>query len=190
MQVWSNALDVQRLCAKLRNGAVPAAQLRLVPIPVRRVHSYRGLDRVDNSGRHRSHAPGSTGKVDSSSLALLGDALWAMYVRNKYIWPPKHIRLLHNLVDKHITAEMQAIYYDRLLVSEGILVDAELSVMRKAYNDPTLQFRARFKDLEKKEQYRKATAFEALIGHLHVSEDRQRAEQVIQTILAFLDEQP
>ncbi|KAG1658032.1 hypothetical protein FOA52_014344 [Chlamydomonas sp. UWO 241] len=146
----------------------------------------------------------------AGNLAFLGDALWSLYVRNHFLTPPKHVSKYHQAVGRHVTAEAQAAYYDALLAS-GKLSSSEAELMRSVAGGSSppgasggskasgagagkqqqqqqqpQQFRKRFASPAHQRVYMKATALEALVGQLHLT-DGDRLEEVMGLCLALVD---
>jgi len=124
--------------------------------------------------------------LHSVKLAYLGDAVWALHVRQHFLSPPKHISKYHEAADHHVTAEFQAGYYDQL-VQSGKLSALETEVAVQSLGVQGLGLRSRFKGKEMQEQYRKATAFESLLGYLSVQDDTSRLQLVLQLCTAYMD---
>ncbi|GAX86326.1 hypothetical protein CEUSTIGMA_g13738.t1 [Chlamydomonas eustigma] len=103
--------------------------------------------------------------LDTVKLAYLGDAVWALHVRQHFLSPPKHISKYHLSADRHVTAEFQAEYYDQL-VKSGILSEVEQDISVRSLDVQSIGLRSRFKGEELQDQYRKATAFESLVSRL------------------------
>jgi ribonuclease III family protein len=108
-------------------------------------------------------------EIPVASLAYLGDAVYELHVRLKYLQPPRNPNAYHKLVVSDVRAESQARQLDRieLTASESDLVrrgrNAAGSASRQI--DPNI--------------YQKATGFEALIGYLYLS-DRDRLARILQ----------
>ena len=111
--------------------------------------------------------------MNTTALAFLGDAVYETYVRNHLILTMQaDADKLHRNAVKYVRAEAQAGAMKQLLPS---LSEEELGLVKRARNkkistkpknaDPVL--------------YKWATAFEALIGYLYLSDNRTRMEEVI-----------
>ena len=111
--------------------------------------------------------------MNTTALAFLGDAVYETYVRNHLIQTMQaDADKLHRTAVKYVRAEAQAGAMKQLLSS---LSEEELGLVKRARNkkistkpknaDPVL--------------YKWATAFEALIGYLYLSDNRARMEEVI-----------
>ncbi|KAF8066206.1 mrnC [Scenedesmus sp. PABB004] len=91
-------------------------------------------------------------------------------VRRHFLEPPKRHALYHAAVAPWITAEGQAAVHDALLgVSPPLLTGGEAALLAAARR-AGVRLRARFAGgAGAAEAYRKATALEALVGHLHLT---------------------
>lgn len=115
--------------------------------------------------------------MNTTSLAFLGDAVYETYVR-EYLVRTKQTGAdkLHKEAVRYVRAEAQADALKQLL---DHLTEEELGLVKRARNkrsmtkpknaDPVL--------------YKWATAFEALIGYLHLSGDKDRMEEIIVTVM-------
>lgn len=102
------------------------------------------------------------------ALAYIGDAVYELFVRSRLLLPPRRVRTFHRQVVEHVRAEQQAHYLECL---KPHLSDAELDVMRRARNAASgRKVRASLRD------YRQATAFEALLGHLYLTDPHRLLE--------------
>ena len=109
---------------------------------------------------------------DSLSLALVGDAVWTLYVRTRLI--KKHdckSGLLSLKCVNYVSAKAQC---KMLYAIEDKLTEIESDVVRRARNSRTGQ-RAKNASLE---EYKKASALEALIGFLYLTGQAARLEEI------------
>ncbi|MEM1308804.1 MAG: ribonuclease III domain-containing protein [Cyanobacteria bacterium P01_H01_bin.153] len=110
----------------------------------------------------------ATGLVESQlrslsplALAYVGDAVYELFVRTQLLMPPRQIRTFHREVVDQVRAERQAYYVDCLKLH---LTDAEADILRRARNAASRRrVRASLHD------YRQATALEALLGYLYLT---------------------
>jgi ribonuclease III family protein len=107
----------------------------------------------------------------SLELAYLGDAIYDFYVRERLVRGGDRIRVLHKSAIGTVCAHAQAMALDRI---EEQLTEEERAVVRRARNarqtpphnaDPA--------------EYHRATALEALIGYLYLTDQRARMEALI-----------
>lgn len=109
-------------------------------------------------------------QVTPASLAYLGDAVYELYIRTRYLLPPKRISDYHGQVVAQVRAESQANIVQSL---EPHLTDAELEILRRGRNATTGTPRR----LEPK-IYQQATSLETLLGYLYLT-DPQRLTQLL-----------
>ncbi|RZM74912.1 Mini-ribonuclease 3 [Leptolyngbya iicbica LK] len=104
------------------------------------------------------------------ALAYIGDAVFELFVRSRLLWPPQQVRTFHRQVVSHVRAEQQAQYLECL---QPYLSAAEKDILRRARNAASgRKVRASLRD------YRQATALEALLGYLYLT-DAQRLIEIL-----------
>jgi ribonuclease-3 family protein len=104
------------------------------------------------------------------ALAYVGDAVFELFVRSRLLWPPQQVRTFHRQVVSHVRAEQQAHYLECL---QPHLSTAEKDILRRARNAASgRKVRSSLRD------YRQATALEALLGYLYLT-DAQRLVEVL-----------
>ena len=110
-------------------------------------------------------------------LAYIGDAVYEVYVR-VYIAKKGEIKTnaLHKASISFVSAHAQS---DILNEIEDSLTEEELNIVRRGRNahSNTIPKNASIAD------YKKATAFEALIGYLFLKSDIKRLEEIIKITL-------
>jgi len=109
-------------------------------------------------------------QLSPAALAYLGDAIYELYVRLQYLFPPKRMAAYHQLVVDRVRAESQA---DSLRSLEANLTDAERAILRRGRNAAN-----RRPQRLSPEIYQQATGLEALLGYLYLS-DPQRLQQLL-----------
>ncbi|MEO1690851.1 MAG: ribonuclease III domain-containing protein [Cyanobacteria bacterium J06631_6] len=113
-------------------------------------------------------------RLSPIALAYIGDAVFELYVRTKFLMPPKRMASYHSQVVTQVRAESQAIHLSSLLPD---LTDAEKEILRRGRNACV----AKPRRLDR-QTYQQATGLEALIGYLHLTNPQRLAE-----LLAKLD---
>eukprot|EP00775_Hariotina_reticulata_P002721 gene2721-3018_t len=127
--------------------------------------------------------PYPLGDDNPLALAFLGDAVWTLHVRRRFLQPPKHARLYQAAVRPFVTAEGQAQVYDRLMLTRQLLQPSEVAFLRAVRAWENVKLRQRFAgSAAAANVYRKATALEALVGHLHLH-DPDRLEELMAILL-------
>ena len=102
--------------------------------------------------------------------AHIGDAVWELYVREIIIDYTQSQKEMHRLSVKFVKAAAQAQFMREL---ETHLTETELELAKRARNLPL--------GVSKKSDpaiHSAATAFEALIGHLHLN-DKLRLQEIL-----------
>lgn len=101
------------------------------------------------------------------NYAHLGDSVWEVFVRTYTIFKTSNAKILHKITTERVNAQFQK---DMLGLIETELTDDEHEMARRARNLPIPAGR-RSIQLD----YRKATAFEVLIGYWYLH-DKERLE--------------
>ncbi|MDD4564955.1 MAG: ribonuclease III domain-containing protein [Eubacteriales bacterium] len=121
--------------------------------------------------------------MNSTVLSFIGDSVFELYIRRHVINKGQvHADLLHRTAVRFVRAEAQA-YALKAILDE--LSEDEMSLVKRARNkkistkpknvDPVI--------------YKWATAFEALIGFLYLSEQYDRMEEIIQKSIRLIENQ-
>ncbi len=119
-------------------------------------------------------------KMNVLSLAYLGDSVWELFVRERTIASLANASRpdrLHKEGVKYVNAFAQAKAIHSLM-DENILTEKELALVKRARNHRTAS-KAKNADAV---TYKWATAFEALIGFLYLSDKNRMWEIVIKSI--------
>ncbi len=102
------------------------------------------------------------------ALAYIGDAVYELFIRGRYLLPPKRLQTYHHQVVEQVRAEQQARYLDVLLPH---LTHEELDVVRRGRNATgNRKQRANLRD------YQRSTALEALVGYLYLTNSDRLTE--------------
>jgi len=106
-------------------------------------------------------------------LAYIGDAVYELNIRTKVI-DKGNIKTsnMHKKSIEYVRAKSQAEALDEIIEK---LTELECDIVRRARNTHTLTV-PKNADLE---EYKKATALEALIGYLYLKEDYDRLREII-----------
>ncbi|MDP9728483.1 ribonuclease-3 family protein [Alicyclobacillus tengchongensis] len=115
--------------------------------------------------------------------AFVGDAVWEVYVRAHVLAKGAgKMRDIHLRCSRYSRASAQA---SVLRFLESRLTEEEKEWVRRGRNAKSGHVPKNADLME----YRYSTAFEALLGHLSVDGQNQRLEYIVQSALAWLDEQ-
>jgi len=101
-------------------------------------------------------------------LAYIGDAVYELFVRGHYLIPPKRVQAYHRQVVQQVRAEQQAQYVECL---RPYLTEAEADVLRRGRNAASNR-----KQRASLQDYRQATALEALMGYLYLTDPHRLLE--------------
>lgn len=112
-------------------------------------------------------------QLSPSALAYLGDAVYELYVRRRYLLPPKRSQTYHRLVVAQVRAETQA---HQLRSLTPLLNNTELEIVRRGRNGATKRPRRVDPEI-----YQQATSLETLIGYLYLTDSR-RLTQLLQQL--------
>ena len=112
-------------------------------------------------------------QMNTTALAYIGDAVYEVYVRERAVRDnPANIDAIHRRNVRFVRAEGQELALRRL---QEELTDEEAAIVRRARNHRITSKPRNANPVT----YRMATAFEALIGYLHLSGNQERMEYII-----------
>lgn len=111
----------------------------------------------------------------SLELAYMGDAIYDLYVRERLLKRGGRVQQMHRQAIRQVCAGAQSQALGRI---EGELTVAEAGVVRRARN--ARQTPPKNADAA---DYHRATALEALIGYLYLSDQHQRMDELIRKAL-------
>ena len=106
------------------------------------------------------------------SLALLGDSIHSLYIRNYLITKSNFkVKELHSMATKYVKAKSQSIVIENL----NDLTLEEQQIVKTARNSKTnnIAKNSTIKD------YKNATAFEALLGYLALNKNYERLNKIL-----------
>lgn len=112
-------------------------------------------------------------KENPQVLAFIGDGVYTLFIRNKICLEHKvKSGELHKLTTEYVKASKQSVAIERLL---PFLTEDELAVFKRARNYKTPSV-AKNSSVQ---EYKRATGFEAVIGYLYLSGDRERLIEML-----------
>lgn len=118
------------------------------------------------------------------ALAFIGDAIWEVYARDRVIGHGiRRPHDLHRATTAYVCAKAQA-WLAGQLADE--LTDEERDVLRRGRNAKAGHLRRSAGAIE----YRYSTGFEALIGHLYGSGQRERLDHICSRAMALIEGTP
>lgn len=123
-------------------------------------------------------------QLNGAALAYIGDAIYEVYAREHVLKSGYTVvNDLHQATIKYVSATSQAMVMLNWIQQENKLDSQEIGVYKRGRN-----FKAYTKAKNASIQdYRQATGFEALIGWLYLTDNRQRLETLIQDAFSFID---
>ena len=117
-------------------------------------------------------------EINLRNYAYLGDAVWELYIRNKTILQTNNAKKLHQITTSMVKTQFQC---ELLHNIEEYLTEEEQDLAKRARNLPIPVGR---KNIQ--QEYRQATAFEALIGWWYLN-DKERYEYIKGIISKLID---
>lgn len=111
-------------------------------------------------------------QLNSIVLAYVGDVVFSSYVRLRFLPESGQVRILHDLTAKMVSAVCQAKAMQSLV---GELTEEEEGVYHRGRNAKSMVPKS-----ATVQQYREATAFEALIGYLFLMGAETRCEELME----------
>ena len=116
-------------------------------------------------------------RFNTTTLAYLGDAVFEVIVREKIVRErPGDVNRSHHTAVRYVSAAGQALAA-RNMVAENFLTDEELAIYKRARNHRSMS----------SPQHRLATGFEALLGYLYLSDDRERLREIASEAVRIVD---
>ncbi|WP_079504306.1 Mini-ribonuclease 3 [Mesobacillus jeotgali] len=123
-------------------------------------------------------------QLNSLALAYMGDAVYELYVRHHLLHSGKvRPNQLHKEATAYVSAKAQAKYLHKLMEMDE-LSEEEMAIVKRGRN-------AKSGSVPKNtdvQTYRYSTAFEALIGYLHLAGNEKRIEELITTVFSLAEE--
>lgn len=118
-------------------------------------------------------------ELNSTALAYIGDAVFELYVR-KHVLAQGTVKSqqLHDQVVQYVTAPTQAKIVKAWLEAD-VLTDEERAIVRRGRNAKQISVPKNISH----DDYRYATAFEALIGYHYLNEAHERLEFLLHDAL-------
>ena len=118
-------------------------------------------------------------RIGTTQLAFVGDIVYELFVRCRYVWPARRTTDLQSIVVNTVRAESQSKLLASMMKSFPF-TDKELSVLTRGRNASSGS-RGRKRGKEWGAIYQDSTAFEALIGYVYL-EDINRCFELLDWI--------
>ena len=122
--------------------------------------------------------------INGIALAFEGDAVYSMYIRRHLIFQGlTKPNQLHREATQYVSAKAQANLIS-LMLEEGILTEKEEDIYKRGRNANS-HTKAKNADIV---TYRMSTGFEAVMGYLHMTEEIERLEELIDWCVKRVEE--
>lgn len=122
-------------------------------------------------------------KMNTTTLAYLGDAVFEVIVREKIVTEkPGDVGRAHHTAVRYVSASGQA-KAAKAMIAEGFLTDEEERIYKQARNHRSM---SRPQNADPRE-YKIATGFEALLGYLYLADDRERLREIAAEAVRIVD---
>lgn len=122
-------------------------------------------------------------KMNTTTLAYLGDAVYEVIVREKIVTEkPGDVGRAHHTAVRYVSAEGQA-KAAKAMIASGFLTEEEERIYKRARNHRNLS-RPQHADPR---DYKIATGFEALIGYLYLADERERLREIANEAVKTVD---
>lgn len=113
--------------------------------------------------------------INGIALAFEGDAVYSMYIRRHLIFKGlTKPNQLHREANRYVSAKAQAGLISKML-DTNFLTEKEVDIYKRGRNTNS-HTKAKNADVV---TYRMSTGFEAVLGYLHMTEQIERLEEVI-----------
>lgn len=116
-------------------------------------------------------------EINLRNFAYLGDAVWELHIRNKTIRLTNNAKNLHKMTTDKVKTGFQCELLHQITEK---LTEEELEIAKRARNLPIPVGR---KNIQ--QEYRQATAFEALIGWWYTF-DKSRLDEILKILEDYL----
>ena len=120
---------------------------------------------------------------NGESLAYLGDAIYELRIREYLLGTGyQDVNKLHRIAVKYTSGEAQAKIIDYLIKNEH-LTEEEITYFKRGRNSNHSKNRRSISVIS----YKKATGFEAMIGYLYLSNQKERLDEILQLIITIIE---
>ena len=122
-------------------------------------------------------------KMNTTTLAYLGDAVFEVIVREKIVTEkPGDASRAHHTAVRYVSAAGQA-KAARAMIASGFLTEEEEQMYKRARNHRSM---SRPQHADPKD-YKIATGLEALIGYLYLMDERERLREIANEAVRIID---
>ncbi|NQI84251.1 Mini-ribonuclease 3 [Streptococcus suis] len=121
--------------------------------------------------------------INGIALAFEGDAVYSMYIRRHLIFKGlTKPNQLHGEANKYVSAKAQARLISALLEAQ-LLTEKEKEIYKRGRNSHS-HTKAKNADVV---TYRMSTGFEAVLGYLHMTEQMERLDELVDWCIEFVE---
>lgn len=121
--------------------------------------------------------------INGIALAFEGDAVYSMYIRRHLIFQGlTKPNQLHQAATKYVSAKAQANLIKAMLEA-NLLTEKEEDIYKRGRNTNS-HTKAKNADVV---TYRMSTGFEAVLGYLHMTEQIERLEDLVNWCIAYVE---
>ena len=107
-------------------------------------------------------------------LAFVGDAVYSLYIKSQVLdLTSGKVNKFNNIAKSYVNAKAQA---DKMFELKDFLTEDEAYIAKRARNSNIHSFAKNFSV----EEYRYATAFEALVGYLFLTDQMSRLKEILE----------
>jgi ribonuclease-3 family protein len=132
-------------------------------------------------GEHLEVPEEEAARLDSISLAFVGDAYYALHLRHRLVDTGiPHVQILHLLAAEFVSAKVQAYVYRQI---KNDLQEEEKMVCQRARNAHTQVPKS-----ASVSEYHDSTALEALVGYLVMAEKTERLGELMEQVYTYTKE--
>lgn len=122
-------------------------------------------------------------KLNTNTLAYLGDAVFEVIVREKIICEkPGDVGRAHHTAVRYVSASGQA-KAAKAMIASGFLTEEEEQIYKRGRNHRSMS-RPQHADPR---DYKVATGFEALIGYLYLMDNKERLREIASEAVRIVD---
>lgn len=122
-------------------------------------------------------------RMNTTTLAYLGDAVFEVIIREKIVREkPGDTDRAHHTAVRYVSAAGQATAA-RTMVASGFLTKEEEALFKRARNHRSM---SRPQNADPK-VYKIATGFEALLGYLYLTDNRERLREIAAEAIRIVD---
>lgn len=120
--------------------------------------------------------------LNTNALAFIGDAVYEVYIREHILGDGNpNVDVLQKKAVNFVKASRQAKALKEMM--NGFLSEEEILVAKRARNHKTTSKPKNADPVD----YKNATAFEALIGYLHLDGNEKRVKEIIEKTIEILE---